>query len=118
MKLLKNQIEAVSLLVLAGYLYLTAFNILHYHVYEFGTEQAINVNQNETQKSGLFQNEFSFQCTFHHNYSSLHFVNETGSGFTICNPESFFVQGETDNTSKISANYFRSNQLRAPPLSC
>lgn len=105
-----------ALVILAGYFFLSGFNILHYHEINVLLDFSKNIVNTNEQKSdaGHFVN-IDFQCPVHNIYTSLHNVlinSSVTESISLHTIEFFNLKSQHFHFQK---ELFLSNALRAPP---
>lgn len=108
--------KSVSVYLLTGYIFLSVFNILHFHNFNVAFGHITKIG-NQTEKTGQYGHfpGSDYQCMLHTSYSSMHNVSFTdNSSFLsdlITTEEISFVNAD----SLLRLNILSSSALRAPP---
>jgi hypothetical protein len=113
----KKYLQSASFIILAGYIYLSVFNILHYHIIHINNGvHSFSVQKEENNPSDNFLiKDFTYNCTFHQNYSSLHSIVDLSSSVGVKLLDEPKPLKAAQNSIILLSSYLTSYNLRAPP---
>jgi hypothetical protein len=111
----KSYHSKISLIILAGYLFITVLSIFHCHPFDFNAESIVDIGDKSKKTDPNFFIVSEMQCVIQNNYQALN--NAQPQFSNAAKNHIFQLQFVTISYSENTLNNYiqSSNYLRAPP---